>query len=145
MLPFLRPRRHQLRELRSPPHRLRPMPPAVGPGISAEMGRVRSSTCARYGNQPECLPTSAMGGPGRSGSVFLLSRHTIWTTSLISSVDYRTGKLGSNGLSINTELPSRNTPFILAHGGPIPTDDGDDTLDSVIAYGAAQYPGNTSA
>jgi hypothetical protein len=35
-----------------------------------------------------------------------------------------------------------NTPFILAMANPIPTDDGDDTLDSVIAYGAAQYPGN---
>src|SRR5439155_18794070 len=35
-----------------------------------------------------------------------------------------------------------NTPFILAMADPIPTPDGDDSLEAVVNYGAAQYPGN---
>jgi len=35
-----------------------------------------------------------------------------------------------------------NTPFMLAMANPIPTDDGQNSLEAVVGYGAAQYPGN---
>src|SRR5919108_4336896 len=106
MLRFLRPRRKQLRELQSPLHRLSRCPCRGTPYFSRNGAR----SFRRWLLATAALQTWSMwlwvvrvGGRNRIS----VSPITIWTTSIMCSVDYRTGKPGSNGLSTNTELTFR--------------------------------------
>jgi hypothetical protein len=96
---------------------------------------------ARYGSAAN-LVYVVMGGPGRKEESYFCFTD--------DDMDYFINTLG--GLpnweagvkwiidQYGTNFP--NTPFILAMASPIPTSDGDDSIQAVCDYGAAQYPGN---
>jgi large repetitive protein len=120
---------------------IEPMPLPWDPIFQQKWGAFVQALGARYGNNPN-VSYITMGGPGRRReSYFCFAPY---------DMDYFNNVLG--GLP-NWELGVKwiidqygaafpNTPFILAMANPVPTDDGDATLDEVVAYGAAQYPGN---
>ncbi len=120
---------------------IEPMPLPWDPIFQQKWRAFIQALAARYGNNPNVAYVT-MGGPGRRReSYFCFTPY---------DMDYFINTLG--GLP-NWELGVKwiidqygtyfpNTPFILAMANPIPTDDGDASLDAVVAYGAAQYPGN---
>src|SRR5437667_8040680 len=118
-----------------------PMPLPWDPIFQQKWGAFIQALAARYGNNPN-LAYVVMGGPGR--------RQEAYFCFTPDDMDYFNNTLG--GLP-NWELGVKwiidqygtyfpNTPFMLAMANPIPTDDGQNSLEAVVAYGAAQYPGN---
>ena len=141
MLRFLRPRRNQLRELQSPPHRFSRCP-CRGTRYFSRNGARSFKHLLRATATIRILPMLTMGGPGRrQESYFCFTPY---------DMDYFNNTLGGlpnweRGVKwiidqYGTYFP--NTPFILAMAAPIPTTDGDDSLKAVGDYGVAQYPGN---
>ena len=121
--------------------KIEPMPLPWDPIFQQKWGAFVQALAARYGNNPN-VAYITMGGPGR--------RREAYFCFTPYDMDYFNNTLG--GLP-NWELGVKwiidqygtsfpNTPFILAMANPIPTDEGDDSLEAVVAYGAAQYPGN---
>src|SRR5947208_2614338 len=120
---------------------IEPMPLPWDPIFQQKWGAFVQALGARYGNNPN-VSYVTMGGPGRRReSYFCFAPY---------DMDYFINTLG--GLP-NWELGVKwiidqygtyfpNTPFILAMADPVPTDEGDASLDAVVNYGAAQYPGN---
>ncbi|HEY4281762.1 MAG TPA: hypothetical protein VGM62_01775, partial [Chthoniobacterales bacterium] len=120
---------------------IEPMPLPWDPIFQQKWGAFIQALAARYGNNPNVAYVT-MGGPGR--------RREAYFCFTPSDMDYFINTLG--GLP-NWELGVKwiidqygtyfpNKPFMLAMANPIPTDDGQNSLDAVVAYGAAQYPGN---
>ncbi|MGH7981647.1 MAG: fibronectin type III domain-containing protein, partial [Candidatus Udaeobacter sp.] len=118
-----------------------PMPLPWDPIFQQKWGAFVQAFAARYGNSPN-LAYVVMGGPGRNEEAYFCFTPY--------DIDYFINTLG--GLP-NWELGVKwiidqygtyfpNKPFMLAMANPIPTDDGQNSLDAVVAYGAAQYPGN---
>jgi hypothetical protein len=118
-----------------------PMPLPWDPVFQQKWGAFVQALGARYGNNPN-VAYITMGGPGR--------RREAYFCFTPYDMDYFINTLG--GLP-NWELGVKwiidqygtnfpNTPFMLAMADPIPTPDGDTTLDTVVAYGVAGYPGN---
>ena len=120
---------------------IEPMPLPWDPVFQQKWGAFVQALGARYGNNPN-VSYVTMGGPGR--------RREAYFCFTPYDMDYFINTLGGlpnweRGVKwiidqYGAAFP--NTPFLLAMANPIPTDEGDDTLDSVVAYGAAQYPGN---
>ena len=120
---------------------IEPMPLPWDPVFQQKWGAFIQALGARYGNNPN-VAYITMGGPGR--------RREAYFCFTPYDMDYFINTLGGlpnwqQGVQwiidqYGTYFP--NTPFILAMADPIPTTDGDVTLDAVVAYGAAQYPGN---
>jgi hypothetical protein len=117
-----------------------PMPLPWDPIFQQKWGAFVQAFAARYGNSN--LAYVVMGGPGRNEEAFFCFTPY--------DIDYFINTLG--GLP-NWELGVKwiidqygtyfpNTPFMLAMADPIPTTDGDNSLKTVVNYGAAQYPGN---
>ena len=121
--------------------KIEPMPLPWDPIFQQKWGAFIQALAARYGNASN-LAYVTMGGPGR--------RREAYFCFTPSDMDYFNNVLGGlpnweRGVKwiidqYGTYFP--NTPFILAMAYPIPTSDGDDSLDAVVDYGAAQYPGN---
>ena len=120
---------------------IEPMPLPWDPVFQQKWGAFVQALAARYGNAAN-LAYVTMGGPGR--------RREAYFCFAPYDMDYFINTLG--GLP-NWEAGVRwiidqygtyfpNTPFILAMADPIPTPDGDASLEAVVNYGAAQYPGN---
>src|SRR5262249_21147969 len=120
---------------------IEPMPLPWDPIFQQKWGAFIQALAARYGNAAN-LAYVTMGGPGR--------RRESYFCFTDDDMDYFINTLG--GLpnweagvkwiidQYGTYFP--NTPFILAMASPIPTSDGDDSIQAVCDYGAAQYPGN---
>ena len=120
---------------------IEPMPLPWDPIFQQKWGAFVQALGARYGNAAN-LAYVTMGGAGR--------RRESYFCFTPSDMDYFINTLG--GLP-NWEAGVRwiidqyatyfpNTPFILAMADPIPTTDGDNSLDAVVNYGIAQHPGN---
>src|SRR5438552_6852928 len=120
---------------------IEPMPLPWDPIFQQKWGAFVQAFAARYGNAPN-LAYVVMGGPGRrEESYFCFTPY---------DMDYFNNVLGGlpnweRGVEwiidqYGTYFP--NTPFMLAMGDPIPTTDGDDSLEAVVRYGMAQHPGN---
>jgi Fibronectin type III domain len=120
---------------------IEPMPLPWDPVFQQKWGAFVQALGARYGNNPNVAYVT-MGGPGR--------RREAYFCFTPYDMDYFINTLG--GLP-NWELGVKwiidqygtafpNTPFLLAMANPIPTDEGQDSLEAVVDYGAAQYPGN---
>src|SRR5438552_9134396 len=120
---------------------IEPMPLPWDSVFQQKWGAFVQALGARYGNNPNVAYVT-MGGPGR--------RREAYFCFAPYDLDYFINVLG--GLP-NWELGVKwiidqygtyfpNTPFMLAMANPIPTDDGQNSLEAVVAYGAAQYPGN---
>jgi len=120
---------------------IEPMPLPWDPIFQQKWGAFIQALAARYGNNPN-LAYVVMGGPGRrQESYFCFTPY---------DMDYFNNTLG--GLpnweagvewiidQYGTYFP--NTPFMLAMGDPIPTSDGDASLEAAVWYGMAQHPGN---
>src|SRR6266700_4198103 len=117
------------------------MPLPWDPIFQQKWGAFIQALAARYGNNPN-LAYVVMGGPGR--------RQEAYFCFTDYDMDYFNNTLG--GLpnweagvewiidQYGTYFP--NTPFMLAMGDPIPTSDGDASLEAVVRYGMAQHPGN---
>jgi len=121
--------------------KIEPMPLPWDPIFQQKWGAFIQALAARYGNNPN-LAYVVMGGPGR--------RQEAYFCFTDYDMDYFINTLG--GLP-NWELGVKwiidqygtyfpNTPFMLAMGDPIPTSDGDASLEAVVGYGMAQHPGN---
>ena len=120
---------------------IEPMPLPWDPIFQQKWGAFIQALAARYGNAAN-LAYVTMGGPGR--------RRESYFCFTDDDMDYFINTLG--GLpnweagvkwiidQYGTYFP--NTPFILAMASPIPTSDGDDSIQAVCDYGAAQWPGN---
>src|SRR5947208_1215949 len=106
MLRFLHPRRNQLPELQSPPHRVCRCP-CHGTRYFSRNGARSFKHLPRATATLRILPMLQWVAQVGDGNRISVLHHLIWTTSLTRSVDYRTGNSASNGLSINTELTSR--------------------------------------
>jgi len=120
---------------------IEPMPLPWDPIFQQKWGAFVQALGARYGNAAN-LAYVVMGGPGR--------RQEAYFCFTPYDMDYFINTLG--GLP-NWEAGVRwiidqygtyfpNTPFIMAMADPIPTTDGDDSLQAVVDYGVAQHPGN---
>src|SRR5438876_5364011 len=121
--------------------KIEPMPLPWDPIFQQKWGAFIQAFAARYGNNPN-LAYVVMGGPGR--------RQEAYFCFTDYDMDYFNNTLG--GLP-NWELGVKwiidqygtyfpNTPFMLAMGDPIPTSDGDASLEAMVGYGMAQHPGN---
>src|SRR5437870_2624453 len=118
-----------------------PMPLPWDPIFQQKWGAFVQALGARYGNAANLVYVT-MGGPGR--------RRESYFCFTPSDMDYFINTLGGlpnweRGVrwiidQYGTYFP--NTPFILAMADPIPTPDGSDSLQAVVDYGVAQYPGN---
>ena len=121
--------------------KIEPMPLPWDPVFQAKWGAFIQALAARYGNAPN-LAYIVMGGPGRRAEAYFCFTP--------DDMDYFINTLGGlpnweQGVQwiidqYGTYFP--NTPFILDMASPIPTPDGDASLQTVCDYGAAQYPGN---
>jgi len=121
--------------------KIEPMPLPWDPIFQQKWGAFIQAFAARYGNNPN-LAYVVMGGPGR--------RQEAYFCFTDYDMDYFNNTLG--GLpnweagvkwiidQYGTYFP--NTPFMLGMGDPIPTSDGDASLEAVVGYGMAQHPGN---
>src|SRR5882724_9646501 len=121
--------------------KIEPMPLPWDPIFQQKWGAFIQALAARYGNNPN-LAYVVMGGPGR--------RQEAYFCFTDYDMDYFINTLG--GLpnweagvkwiidQYGTYFP--NTPFMLGMGDPIPTSDGDASLEAVVGYGIAQHPGN---
>ena len=121
--------------------KIEPMPLPWDPIFQQKWGAFIQALAARYGNNPN-LAYVVMGGPGR--------RQEAYFCFTPSDMDYFINTLG--GLpnweagvkwiidQYGTYFP--NTPFMLAMGDPIPTSDGDASLEAMVGYGMAEHPGN---
>src|SRR5438552_944918 len=121
--------------------KIEPMPLPWDPIFQQKWGAFIQALAARYGNNPN-LAYVVMGGPGR--------RQEAYFCFTDYDMDYFNNTLG--GLpnweagvewiidKYGTYFP--NTPFMLAMGDPIPTSDGDASLEAMVGYGMAQHPGN---
>ena len=120
---------------------IEPMPLPWDPVFQAKWGAFIQALAARYGNAPN-LAYIVMGGPGRRAESYFCFTP--------DNLDYFINTLGGlpnweQGVrwiidQYGTYFP--NTPFILDMASPIPTTDGDTSLQAMCDYGAAQYPGN---
>src|SRR5438876_1179641 len=121
--------------------KIEPMPLPWDPIFQQKWGAFIQTFAARYSSASN-LAYVVMGGPGRrQESYFCFTDY---------DMDYFINTLG--GLpnweagvkwiidQYGTYFP--NTPFMLAMGDPIPTSDGDASLEAVVGYGIAQHPGN---
>src|SRR5438876_18211 len=121
--------------------KIEPMPLPWDPIFQQKWGAFIQALAARYSSASN-LAYVVMGGPGRrQESYFCFTDY---------DMDYFINTLG--GLpnweagvkwiidQYGTYFP--NTPFMLAMGDPIPTSDGDASLEAVVGYGIAQHPGN---
>src|SRR6266487_422602 len=121
--------------------KIEPMPLPWDPIFQQKWGAFIQAFAARYGNNPN-LAYVVMGGPGRRQEAFFCFTDY--------DMDYFNNTLGglpnwAAGVEwiidqYGTYFP--NTPFMLAMGDPIPTSDGDASLEAVVRYGMAQHPGN---
>ena len=121
--------------------KIEPMPLPWDPIFQQKWSAFIQTFAARYGSAAN-LVYVVMGGPGRKEESYFCFTD--------DDMDYFINTLG--GLpnweagvkwiidQYGTYFP--NTPFILAMASPIPTSDGDDSIQAVCDYGAAQYPGN---
>src|SRR5205809_3975499 len=121
--------------------KIEPMPLPWDPIFQQKWGAFIQALAARYGNNPN-VAYVVMGGPGR--------RQEAYFCFTDYDMDYFNNTLG--GLpnweagvkwiidQYGTYFP--NTPFMLAMGDPIPTSDGDASLEAVVGYGMAKHPGN---
>ncbi len=118
-----------------------PMPLPWDPIFQQKWGAFVQAFAARYGNASN-LAYVVMGGPGRREEAYFCFTQ--------ADMDYFNNTLGGlpnweRGVKwiidqYGTYFP--NTPFLLAMADPIPTTDGDNSLQTVVNYGVAQYPGN---
>ncbi len=117
------------------------MPLPWDPVFQAKWGAFIQALAARYGSAPN-LAYVVMGGPGRRAeSYFCFTDY---------DMNYFINTLGGlpnweQGVQwiidqYGTYFP--NTPFILDMASPIPTTDGNASLQAMCDYGVAQYPGN---
>src|SRR5436190_22411230 len=121
--------------------KIEPMPLPWDPIFQQKWGAFIQALAARYSSASN-LAYVVMGGPGR--------RQEAYFCFTDYDMDYFINTLG--GLP-NWELGVKwiidqygtyfpNTPFMLGMGDPIPTSDGDASLEAVVGYGIAQHPGN---
>ena len=120
---------------------IKPMPLPWDPVFQTKWGAFIQAFAARYGNAPN-LAYFVIGGPGRRAEAYFCFTP--------DDMDYFINTLGGlpnweRGVKwiidqYGTYFP--NTPFILDMASPIPTSDGDASIQAVCDYGVAHYPGN---
>lgn len=116
-----------------------PMPLPWDPVFQQKWGAVIQAFAARYGNNPQ-LVYVVMGGPGRRAESFFC-----FTAADLATFD-SLGGLASwqSGVEWIVDQYAKyftKTPFILDLGAPVPTTDGQTTLNNVCDYADAKYYG----
>src|SRR5215471_17647493 len=120
---------------------IEPMPLPWDPIFQQKWGAFIQAFAARYRSAPN-LAYVVMGGPGRREEAYFCFTPYDMNYFINTLGGLPNWEAGVRWIidQYGTYFP--NTPFILAMADPIPTSDGDDSLQAVCDYGAAQHPGN---